>query len=157
MKYQNVMLIGLVIMSVSVGAKEAPMANILGALRASEMTEGELVYMKGRVGEAYYHVMDHSSTCILTVPVVIGQFTKASMGIKSQKGFELYVLSHDLHQAILSGERIAHHEWTFSKQVGPDVDGLITYGIDSDDGFILNSRRRWLSWVTGYDEPEACT
>ena len=53
-----------------------------------------------------------------------------------------------LSDALIKGERINSNEWHFAGMAGQlSADGYIVKGIEADEGFVLNSKRRWISWL----------
>ncbi|WP_243694210.1 hypothetical protein [Vibrio viridaestus] len=124
-----------------------PKQLIKGVLTVSTMTEGQLMWVKGRVGEGEYRYTDNKgSTCVLLVPVVVGSKENAGIHIGETKGLEILVESEKLNDALIEGQRIVSNEWQFDSS-NVDPDGKIVAGIKSNEGFILNSRRRWISWL----------
>lgn len=118
-----------------------------GELSVVSMTQGQLFHLNGRVGEALYQLKKEEQDCQLKVPVVVGSFGGTSVGISQTEGFSLQVTSRKLHDALLSGERIVSSDWHFSYQWREGVDAIINRGILEQETFVLNSKRRWLSWV----------
>lgn len=50
--------------------------------------------------------------------------------------------------ALIKGERINSNEWHFAGMAEQlSADGYIVKGIEADEGFVLNSKRRWISWL----------
>lgn len=128
-------------------AMDVSQPKAFGELAVVSMTQGQLFYLNGRVGEALYKLKKGEQDCQLKVPVVAGSFGGASIGISQTEGFALEVTSRKLHDALLSGERIVSSDWYFSRQWREGVDGIINDGILEHENFVLNSKRRWLSWV----------
>lgn len=122
-----------------------------GTLTIEQMTQGQLLWLKGRVGEGSYTFTDQNQQdCSVKVPVAIGGFAQPDLAVKTTKGLTIVVVSQQLNDAILQGERINSKEWRFSKQLGNgDIDGIIANGIEISEGFVLNSKRRWISWFMG--------
>ena len=139
-------------------AEQAPPKKVLGTLSVHSMTQGALFFMAGRVGEAIYQYQSPlQETCALVVPVVVGSRVNTSVGVAEVAGFSLQVYSEELHSSLISGQRIMRQDWHFSYDpLAINKDGVITEGIEREEVFILNSKRRWVSWITGYDEPENC-
>jgi hypothetical protein len=58
---------------------------------------------------------------------------------------------HSLTPSIFTnspGERINSNEWQFvALAERRAADGYIVKGIAADEGFVLNSKRRWISWL----------
>ncbi|WP_070964432.1 hypothetical protein [Vibrio sonorensis] len=128
-----------------------------GVLKANEMTQGELLWMEGRVGNATYQFQrSKGEICELKVPVAIGRFTRAGLGFSDAQGVMVKVVSERLHQALLKGERVTNRDWKISIMSGESTDlpndGYIVSGIEQEEGFVFNSRRKWVSWLLD-DEP----
>jgi len=138
----------MVIVSTSVVASEEIPVGSLGVVVAEKMAQGQLLWLKGRVGNATYsHLTQDGSTCSVELPVAVGGISDSGLGIDETKGLEIYVMSERLNRAILQGERINSENWHFSSNSkDTDLDGYIRRGIAADEGFILNSKRRWISW-----------
>ncbi|MFP8967934.1 hypothetical protein ACKC9G_15245 [Pokkaliibacter sp. CJK22405] len=133
-------------------------AGALGILSIDSMTQGQMLWLKGRVGEASYQYRGPDNRqCTLNVPVAVGRIADADVGVSTVPGLQILVLSAQLSQALLAGERIKSDDWHFSRaQGGDNVDGLILQGIAPDEGFVLNSRRRWISWLRGDNRTPVC-
>ena len=135
-------------------------ASATGVLEADEMTSGELVWMRGRVGEASYISVDKEGHhCTTKVPLAIGQLTRSGIGVEMSQGVKIIVTSQRLDAALRRGERIVSHEWIF-EHLGQETlsksDGLIVSGIHSQESFVLNSRRRWFTWLLGSQGGAIC-
>ncbi|MCV3284763.1 hypothetical protein [Aeromonas veronii] len=53
-----------------------------------------------------------------------------------------------LDVALSKGERVNSRDFIFSREAAdPEADGHIVSGIAADEGFVLNSRRRWIAWL----------
>ncbi|UUM33036.1 hypothetical protein [Vibrio japonicus] len=125
--------------------------NVKGFLTVHHMTQGQLLWLKGRVGDGYYVGLNaQGKTCSLKVPVAIGQYSKGSdLGFEPTDGIKVAVTSQALSDSILNGDPIRSDEWVISATHDPteEVDGYIVSGISSDEGFALNAKRRWVSWL----------
>ncbi|MDC5811491.1 hypothetical protein OPW33_04740 [Vibrio europaeus] len=144
--------------AVAFASQEVP-SNSLGVIVADQMTQGQLVWLKGRVGTAIYRFSDPDGrNCTMELPVAIGSVSDSGLGISETKGFTLYVVSEKLNQAILLGQRINSKKWRFSLNASESsIDGFISGGIGADEGFILNSKRRWISWLMGEETKLECS
>ncbi len=64
-----------------------------GVVTAETMTQGELLWLKGRVGDAAYIVrLEDGNTCTMTLPVAIGSIaddSDSSIGVETTKGFTI--------------------------------------------------------------------
>ncbi|AYC07353.1 hypothetical protein [Vibrio cholerae] len=127
----------------------------IGLLTITKMTQGQLLWLKGRVGEGKYQAKNaQGQECSIEVPVAIGSFSQADIGIHSTQGLMIAILS----EAILEGQRIHSDDWVFgTKEERKKVDGYIVSGIAADEGFILNSRRRWISWLLDAEPQVICS
>lgn len=124
----------------------------IGTLTVKSMHQGKLLWLDGRVGEAVYRYNDdETKTCSLILPVVIGNMSGSGIGIGETNGLTINIISQRLNTALINGERIYNSDWHFSLQEGGELDGVIVSGISEDENFILNSRRRWISWLSGKD------
>lgn len=124
--------------------------NIKGILTVHQMTQGQLLWLKGRVGDGYYVGLNgQGQSCSLTVPVAIGQYSEDSrLGIKHVGGVKIAITSQKLSNAILNGQPIRSDEWNVTQtDQGVGVDGYIINGISLEEGFALNAKRRWVSWL----------
>ena len=139
-------------------AEQAPPQKVLGTLSVHSMTQGALFFMAGRVGEAIYQYQSpRQETCTLLVPVVVGSRVSTSVGVSDVAGFSLQVYSKELHNSLISGQRIMRQDWHFGYDaLATDKDGVITEGIEQEEAFILNSKRRWVSWITGDSNRLSC-
>ncbi|EMQ2877933.1 hypothetical protein V9N52_003228 [Vibrio navarrensis] len=127
-----------------------------GVVSVGKMNQGELFWLRGRVGDGRYtHVNKQGQHCTLSVPVAVGQVTDSGLGIEEAAGLSIIVMSDKLNHALLSGERIISDQWQFvfwpreGAEEIPQVDGYIVQGIEVKESFVLNSKRRWVSWLTG--------
>ncbi|MBE3667622.1 hypothetical protein BOO24_06615 [Vibrio navarrensis] len=127
-----------------------------GVVSVGKMNQGELIWLRGRVGDGRYtHVDEHGRHCTLSVPVAVGQVTDSGLGIEEAAGLSIIVMSDKLNHALLSGERILSDQWRFvfwpreEAAKLPQADGYIVQGIEAKESFVLNSKRRWVSWLTG--------
>lgn len=164
--------------------------NALGVLKAEDTTQGELLWLRGRIAKAVYSFKHEGKPhCSRVIPVAIGGLTKSRLGAYKGTGFTMLVLSQQLSDALSKGNKIhsedLRFEWTQDpmamqsvhlslEDIGsgettepdqttePDktkakpLDGVIIEGIANDEGFILNSRRRWVSWFTGKRFEKKC-
>lgn len=128
----------------------------LGVVSVGKMNQGELIWLRGRIGDGRYtHTNEQGQHCTLSVPVAVGQVTDSGLGIEEAAGLSIIVMSDKLNHALLSGERILSDQWQFVfwPRKGAEeilqVDGYIVQGIDAKESFVLNSKRRWVSWLTG--------
>ncbi|MEO9654332.1 hypothetical protein [Marinomonas sp.] len=139
-------------------AEQWPSKKVLGILTVSNMTQGALFFMAGRVGEATYQFQSpQQQLCKLLVPVVVGSKAQTYIGVSEVAGFSLQVYSEKLHDALIAGQRILSREWLFSDDLmAVNMDGVVTQGIEQNEAFVLNSKRRWLSWITGNHERLIC-
>ena len=130
-------------------------AAVIGTLIVGEMTEGQLLWMKGKVGEGKYSGIDKLGRhCAIKVPVVIGSFSETSVGVQSSNGFEIAITSIALSESLLSGRPIKNTDWVFKKNAPSD--GFIVSGIQPTEQFILNSRSRWVSWFLDEKRTATC-
>lgn len=120
----------------------------MGILQVDHLTQGELLWLQGRVGEGVYTTTNQAGQhCSIKVPVAVGQIEKSGLGIDTVTGLTIIVMSPTLSTALINGERVRSDEWRFSAQRdNRSVDGYITEGIKESEGFVLNSKRRWISW-----------
>lgn len=127
----------------------------IGILHVDRLTQGELLWLQGRVGEGVYTTTNQAGQhCSIKVPVVVGQIEKSGLGIASVTGLSIIVMNPTLSAALINGERVRSDEWQFSAQTDSrSADGYITEGIKESEGFVLNSKRRWVSWLLE-DKPE---
>ncbi len=66
-------------------------------------------------------------------------------------------MTEKLSNALLQGERINSKDWQFDSTLhSSKTDGVVISGISGKEGFVLNSRRRWISWMTGENYPSDC-
>lgn len=133
-------------------------SGAFGILTVDNMTQGQLLWLKGRVGEASYtFTRQDERTCIVKVPVAVGSISEPDLGISETKGLTIVVVSQQLNDALMQGERINSEDWRFTTLEDDDnVDGLIASGISLREGFILNSKRRWGSWFMGNKQSPVC-
>ncbi|WP_253815937.1 hypothetical protein [Vibrio coralliilyticus] len=129
----------------------------IGVLEVNDMTSGQLLWLRGRVGEGSYTWVDQTgSHCTMKVPVAIGQIADSGLSIGSAGGMKMIVMSKDLNEALVQGERVNSKEWRFTKFGEGEADGWIVDGISLHEAFVLNSRRRWVSWLMGDTRSELC-
>ncbi|AMG13948.2 hypothetical protein ACSTDZ_07750 [Vibrio vulnificus] len=134
-----------------------------GILSVEKMTEGQFFWLRGRVGEGRYTRFDEFGRhCSYQIPVVAGAMADAGFSVNTVSGMFVIVMSQRLNDALLAGERISSAHWRFvvlpnelssSEQV---MDGYIVEGVLPDEHFILNSKRRWISWLAGDKRSETC-
>lgn len=134
-----------------------------GILSVEKMTEGQFFWLRGRVGEGRYTRFDEFGRhCSYQIPVVAGAMADAGFSVNTVSGVFVIVMSQRLNDALLAGERISSAHWRFvvlpnelssSEQV---MDGYIVEGVLPDEHFILNSKRRWISWLAGDKRSETC-
>jgi len=129
-----------------------------GILTADNTTQGQLLWLKGRIADASYtFTRQDDKTCVVKVPVAIGSVAEPDVGITTTKGLTIIVMSQRLNEALLQGQPIDSEDWNFTTQAGNDnFDGRIVDGISPSEGFILNSRRRWISWFMGFKQSPIC-
>jgi len=154
MKYLIILNLLLSFISVPSNASTLNPVDMFGTLTVDSMTEGTLLWLNGRVGEADYdYINEGGRECTLKIPVAVGRISSPDLGINKTTGITIIVVSQRLNDALIKGERINSEEWNFTiKEDDKNADGLIAHGIRSDEGFILNSKRRWVSWFLG-DKP----
>ncbi|WP_261883923.1 hypothetical protein [Vibrio pelagius] len=130
----------------------------LGTLSVDKMTQGQLFWLKGRVGGAIYSfTRQDGKACTLKVPIAVGRISESNFGISETEGLNIVVMSQRLNNALLQGKRISSEEWHFTtKAYSEDIDGFIVNGIGSEEGFVLNSKRRWISWFLGDSQNLDC-
>ncbi|OAN17799.1 hypothetical protein A3K86_02450 [Photobacterium jeanii] len=129
-----------------------------GVLSVDSMTQGQLLWLKGRVGDAIYSFTHQDGkSCTLKVPVAVGRISEPDLNISQTKGLAIVVVSQRLNDALIQGKRINSEEWHFTtKQYDENIDGLITNGINVKEGFILNSKRKWISWFLKDEQNVVC-
>ncbi|WP_342608896.1 hypothetical protein [Vibrio tritonius] len=112
------------------------------------MTQGQLLWLKGRVGEGIYRFTRNHQQCERLIPVVVGSQDGNSIGISDTEGLSIAVTSDKLNQALQSGERVLSSNWQFAYGVqSHQVDGVVLNGVNKSETFILNSRQRWVWWL----------
>lgn len=121
----------------------------MGILTVKSMTEGQLFWLKGRVGQGVYTRVDEQNRhCSIEVPIAIGGFSKIQLAIHSVQGLMIAITSRELSDSLMSGQRINSDDWVFRSAIeNQPADGYIISGIEPTEQFILNSRRRWVSWL----------
>ncbi|ONG01477.1 hypothetical protein BWQ95_23280, partial [Aeromonas hydrophila] len=107
------------------------------------------LWMQGRVGEGTYTTTDAEGRhCAIRVPVAVGKVASCGLGIDSAAGLAIVVMTPRLDVALSKGERVNSSDFIFSREAAdPAADGYIVSGIAADEGFVLNSRRRWIAWL----------
>lgn len=132
--------------------------KIVGILVVKTMTEGRLMWLKGRVGEGEYTRIDEKGRhCTLEVPVAIGAFSDAQLGVRASKGISIAITSAELSEKLVSGGRVNSSDWVFGlEEEASDSDGYILSGLEPSEGFVLNARRRWVSWLLDDKPNEVC-
>jgi len=132
--------------------------KIVGILVVKHMTEGRLMWLKGRVGEGKYTRIDEKGRhCTLEVPVAIGAFSEAQISVRSSNGIAIVITNSELSEKLVSGGRINSTDWVFSQNEGvSNSDGYVLSGLEPSEGFVLNSRRRWVSWLLDDKPSEVC-
>ncbi|MBR7630689.1 MULTISPECIES: hypothetical protein [Aeromonas] len=120
-----------------------------GILSVERLTQGKLLWLQGRVGEGSYTRVDSEGRhCTIKVPVVVGRVANTGLGIEAVGGLSIIVMNKRLSDALIKGERINSNEWQFAALAERrGADGYIVKGIEADEGFVLNSKRRWISWL----------
>ncbi|MDX1303013.1 hypothetical protein [Photobacterium sp.] len=133
-------------------------SGAFGILTVDNMTQGQLFWLKGRVGEASYtFTRQDEKTCIVKVPVAVGSISEPDLSISETKGLTIIVMSQRLNDALMQGERINSKDWNFTTQEDDDnIDGVIASGMSLKEDFVLNSKRRWISWFMGSKQSQAC-
>lgn len=132
--------------------------KVMGILEVNDMTSGQLFWLRGRVGEGSYTWVDQNgSHCTMKIPVAVGQRVKSGLGVGSAKGMKLVIFNQALNEALIQGERIKSQDWQFGEYgQDDDVDGWIIDGVSPQEAFILNSKKRWISWLLGETQYRAC-
>ena len=155
---KNLMFINVFLFAFISNYSYASPSEIFGMLTIDKMTQGQLLGLKGRVGEANYtFTSENKETCVLKISVAVGSISTPDIGINETEGFTIAVVSQQLNDALIEGKRINSRDWHFTtKESDEKVDGLIVNGIKFKEGFILNSKRRWISWLTGNKHSEIC-
>lgn len=123
-----------------------------GTLRVANMVQGTLLWLDGRVGQGIYtYKGDDDQTCTLRVPVAVGNLAGSGVSIREIKGMSIIVRSQRLSEALIQGERITNSDdyWRFSFHDSHGFDGVLESGINTQEHFILNSRKRWVAWLAG--------
>ena len=130
----------------------------LGLLQVASLTRGELLWMQGRVGEGIYTTVDKEGRhCSIRMPVAVGKMARSGVGFDASDGLAIIVMSPALNDALLKGERVAHDAFRFAFGTGESAaDGYIVKGIAADEGFVLNARRRWISWLLDNKPEPSC-
>lgn len=129
-------------------------SHAMGLLTVPSMTQGQFFWFQGRVGEGKYVSVDENGThCSVDVPVAVGSMGSAGIGVSEVHGLSIVVTSTALSDAILQGVRISSQDWSIADGAQtPMKDGYILSGISPAEGFVLNSQRRWVSWLLN-DKP----
>lgn len=129
-----------------------------GILSVDNMTQGQLLWLNGRVGDATYSfTRQDGKACTLKVPVAVGRISEPGLGISETKGLAIVIVSQRLNDALLQGKRIISKEWHFTtKAYDENIDGLITNGVGPEEGFVLNSKRKWISWLLRDEQNVVC-
>ncbi|MCE0495565.1 hypothetical protein [Vibrio salinus] len=133
-------------------------AGTQGILTVEKMTQGELLWLKGRIGDATYTLIKGGKeTCTVKIPVAVGSKSDTGLGISETKGLTIFVMSKSLSDALIHGKRINSEDWHFStREQDTNADGVVIEGIKTDEEFVLNSRRRWISWLMGKSYDSDC-
>ncbi|OOI04119.1 hypothetical protein BIW16_07975 [Vibrio sp. OULL4] len=147
-----------VLFSASGWAETTSLTGSFGTLSVDSMTQGQLLWLNGRVGDATYSFTRHDGkACTLKVPVAVGRITESGLGISETKGLAIVIVSQRLNDALLQGKRIISKEWHFTtKAYDENIDGLITNGVGPKEGFVLNSKRKWISWLLRDEQNVVC-
>ncbi len=133
--------------------------RIEGMLTVPVMTQGQLLWLKGRVGEGEYQARNtRGELCQITVPVAVGLIDQtAGLDVANVTGLKIAIRSPELSRAILNGEPIRSDDWVFSyKGELKQSDGYIVEGIARDEGFVINARKRWISWLLDEERDAKC-
>ena len=129
-------------------AGDVKVTEPLGVITVSKMTQGQLLWLKGRVGEGIYRFTRNHQQCELLIPVAVGSRDGNSIGISDTEGLSIAVTSDKLNQALQSGERVLSSNWQFAYGAqSHQVDGVVLNGVNKSETFVLNSRQRWVSWL----------
>ncbi len=130
----------------------------IGILVVKNMKEGRLMWLKGRVGEGKYTRIDEKGRhCTLEVPIAIGAFSDVQIGVRSSDGISIVITNSELSEKLVSGDRINSSDWVFGQsESASNSDGYILSGLEPSEGFVLNSRRRWVSWLLDDKSSEVC-
>ncbi|MGF1788090.1 hypothetical protein L4D00_20030 [Photobacterium swingsii] len=133
-------------------------AGSFGTLSVDNMTQGQLLWLNGRVGDAIYSfTLQDGKACTLRVPIAVGRISEPDLGISETQGLAIVVISQRLNDALIQGKRITSEKWHFTtKAYDENADGLITNGISLEEGFVLNSKRKWISWFLGDEQNVVC-
>ena len=133
-------------------------SGTLGTLTVDNMMQGEFLWLKGRVGEGRYtFIHQDKRTCTINVAVAVGNISESNLGISETKGLTIVVVSQQLNDALIQGKRITSEDWHLTTQKNDDsIDGLIINGVTPKEGFVLNSKRRWISWFMGDKNSPVC-
>lgn len=156
---KTIALIGLLLATVSwFGfAADKPEPAGFGTLTVESMTQGQLLWLKGRVAEASYTFTDQNrASCKVKIPVAIGGMSEPDIGISNTPGLTIVVLSQQLNDALIQGKPISSEDWRFTTQLNSEGDGLIVSGIKPNEHFVLNSRKRWISWFMSEKPVATC-
>lgn len=133
--------------------------RIEGMLTVPAMTQGQLLWLKGRVGEGEYQARNtRGELCQITVPVAVGLIDQtAGLDVADVTGLKIAIRSPELSRAILNGEPIRSEDWVFSyKGELKQSDGYIVEGVARDEGFVINARKRWISWLLDEERDAKC-
>lgn len=104
--------------------------DAIGVLEVNDMTSGQLLWLRGRVGEGSYTWVDQTGNhCTMKIPVAIGRIADSGLSIGSAGGMRMIVMSKDLNEALVQGERVNSKEWRFTEFGEGEADGWIVDGI----------------------------
>ncbi|GDY25983.1 hypothetical protein AHAT_18730 [Agarivorans sp. Toyoura001] len=128
--------------------------KVLGVLKVKHTTEGNLLWLQGRVGEGQYSIVNEAGEqCSIDMPIAIGDLTKTHIGIVKQTGLEIAITNPQLNHQLLIGKPVTSDNWVFRRaDESLPADGYLVSGINTEESFVLNSRRRWISWLLN-DQP----
>ncbi len=133
--------------------------RIEGMLTVRAMTQGQMLWLKGRVGEGEYQARNaRGELCQITVPVAVGLIDqRAGLDMANVTGLKIAIRSPELSRAILNGEPIRSEDWVFSyKGELKQSDGYIVEGVAREEGFVINARKRWISWLLDEERDAKC-
>ncbi len=136
--------------------------GVKGVIYSETMTEGTLFWLHGKVGEGIYVSRDRQGElCSLPIPIVAGSMNGSGVGISSAKPLHMLVLNTQLDDDIKAGKRIESSAFKvrYANDGSTDDESddiVVLEGLSSDDGFILNSRRRWISWLLNEPLDHSC-
>ncbi|MCF4172383.1 hypothetical protein [Vibrio sp. McD22-P3] len=139
-------------------AETIPSKGSFGTLSVDNMIQGQFLWLNGRVGDAIYSfTLQDGQACTLKLPVALGRISEPDFGISETEGLAIVVMSQRLNDALLQGKRINSEEWHFTTDTYDEkIDGLIINGVSFEEGFVLNSKRKWISWFLRDERNVVC-